>query len=501
MLAINSVKSNAIGYDMIPISFIKIIFPLISTLLLQLINTIFTVSKFPAAWKLGRVVPISKGGHYDVNNLRPITILPAMSKIVENIMKIQILSHFENFSLVHPNQFAFRRNHNTTSLILSLTDAIRTKLDHHENCVMVSLDLTKAFDRINHNVLINRLQVKFRFSKSACKLIYSYLMDRSQFVSVGGLRSSVGVVTSGVPQGSVLGPILFLAYLNDCISVMDNEFCKSYVFADDILLLYSADSDQNTYLETCLNNHLNLISNWMHLNCLEINSAKTKAVYFQLQNQNCLFPRISINGQPIEYVNSLRCLGIILDSNLNFNEHIDSLSNKVCLTLRRLYSLKAYTPTHIRHLLANSLLMSLFNYGLEVFSGTFSYNLDRLQRIIRKIIRYTFDLRIQDHDRVSELVPEFLGCSFDDYLKLRLLLHFYKTMKCGQPQFLVNEFTFINSTRNIQINVPLGHLAVFDRSFLVRVYRTWNYLPTGLRLFSYSYPNYKNKLLSFFNNV
>lgn len=498
-LAINSIKSNASGHDMIPIKFLKIIFPLISLLLCHLINTMFTVSKFPGVWKLGRVVPIAKNNNYNVDNLRPISILPAMSKIVENIMKLQILAYCDRYSLLHPNQYAFRRNHNTTSLLISLTDSIRQELDKHENCIMVSLDLTKAFDRINHNVLIKKLHENFNFSKSACQLIYSYLSDRSQYVSLEGLSSSVGAVTSGVPQGSVLGPILFLAYLNDCISLMDNTFCKSYVFADDIFLLYRFDSKTDNISEIRINNHLNSILNWMHLNYLEINSSKTKAMYFHLPTQHIVYPRVCINNQLISYVDSLKCLGIIIDSSLNFENHINSLSNQVSFILRRLYALKAYTPKYVRYRLAHALLMSKINYCLEVFTGTLSGNINYLERMVRRVIRYVFNIRLRDHDRVSELVPEFLGCKFHDYLNLRLLLYFFKIMKLGQPKILVDDFSFIPSTRNVQIEIPRIHLSILERSFKIRVCRIWNNLPSALRLFSYSYLSYKRKLLDWFD--
>ena len=146
--------------------------------------------------------------------------------------------------LFYCNQFAFRRNHSTSSLLISVTDIVRKQLNKHENCILVSLDLTKAFDRVNHNILISKLRNNFRFSRSACQLIYSYLKDRSQNVSLNELSYSVGTVTSGIPQGSVLGHILFIAYLNDCIPLMDNNFCKSFVFVDDIFLLYKYNSNE-----------------------------------------------------------------------------------------------------------------------------------------------------------------------------------------------------------------------------------------------------------------
>lgn len=203
----------------------------------------------------------------------------------------------------------------------------------------------------------------------------------------------------------------------------------------------------------------------------------------------------------IYFVDSIKCLGVILDNNLKFDNHINSITNKVCITLRRLYSLKAYTPRHVRSRLAHSLLMSTLNYGIEIFSGTWTYNINNIEKILRKIVRYVFDLKIQDHERVTELTPVFLGCTFRDYLNSRILLHFYKIMKIGKPEILVNQFSFINSTRNVQIDAPLIHSTALEFSFLVRVYRNWNCLPNRLKMFSYSYTTYKRHLTDYYNGT
>ncbi|XP_037815951.1 uncharacterized protein LOC119612237 [Lucilia sericata] len=257
--------------------------------------------------------------------------------------------------------------------------------------------------------------------------------------------------------------------------------------------------DNMENFEINLNVHLNSISSWMYTNSLEINPTKTKALSFNLTNRTFSFPRISINGQAILFVESLRCLGVIIDSKLNFNEHINLIANKTCLILRRLYSLRAFTPKHVRSRLAFSLIMSRINYCLEVFSATWSYNLNIIEATVRKVIRYVFNLRALEHDRTSMLTPVFLKCSFNNYINLRILLYFYKVIKSGKPISLVNQFSFINSTRNIQIFIPLGHLSVFDRSFVKRIHHTWSLLPNHLKQFSYSSHTYKKKLLDFFN--
>lgn len=207
-----------------------------------------------------------------------------------------------------------------------------------------------------------------------------------------------------------------------------------------------------------------------------------------------------MNGISVDYVDSLKCLGIIVDSDLDFGLHIDSLSNRICFTLRRLYALRAYTPKFVRWRLANALLMSQLNYCFEIISGTSLSNIDRLRRLLRKIIRYIFIIPLRDHDRVTECTPLFLRCTFHDFVRLRLLLLFYRVMKFGHPDSIVNEFSFLRSTRNVQIEIPRIHRLVFERSFKIRISRIWNQLPIYLRTFSFSVSTFKKKVLEYFAN-
>ncbi|KAI8123724.1 putative RNA-directed DNA polymerase from transposon X-element [Lucilia cuprina] len=162
--------------------------------------------------------------------------------------------------------------------------------------------------------------------------MFSYLSERSQFVPFGNVNSTVGHVTSGLPQGSVLGPLLFQLYLNDFTSDLSNSLSELYVFADDIYLLYDVNSVRNSICNNRLNDHMDSIYNWMRENLLDINSAKKKqkAIYFGIPNSPAIYPQIRINGINIQHVDVIKCL--------RFNGHVDSVFNGISFILRRLYA-------------------------------------------------------------------------------------------------------------------------------------------------------------------
>jgi len=234
-----SIKSNSVGCDNIPIKFVKLIFPYICDVLVFVINTVLTTAVFPDAWKIARVVPIKKKGtSTDFSNLRPISVLPSLSKVVESIIKEQMMEYVNERKLLNDRQSAYRSGHNTTSLLLSMTDMIRKNTFRNNFSVLLSLDLTKAFDSILNLLLNNKLSTRFNFSVSACNLIKSYLENRSQYVQYNDFSSECLDVVCGVPQGSVLGPLLFMLFINDFFECLDQNSCEIFMFADDIQILF-----------------------------------------------------------------------------------------------------------------------------------------------------------------------------------------------------------------------------------------------------------------------
>lgn len=315
-------------------------------------------------------------------------------------------------------------------------------------------------------------------------------------VELNGKCSSVLSLTSGVPQGSVLGPLLFMLYVNDISEYLDPELCSIFLFADDVFILFSENRNYSNVLETNINACLGRILQWTLHNSLAINPRKTKAILFGGHGEDL---NISVDSNLIEFVEYHKCLGVTIDKRLSFDPHIDGVYHRVYGILRRLYSVNIFLPYWVKKRLAHALLMPQILYGLEVISGTTGFNIDKLKRVMNMVVRFVYGIKRREH--ISEHVELFLGTSFNNYVTLRNLMFFQKVMKSGRPVLLCDMFNFSRSIRNTQIFIPRIFCSIFERSFVVRVARWWNQLPIELRVFSHSNNAFRLKLLDRFQST
>ena len=250
----------------------------ISDILTKIINLSFETGIFPSALKLVKVIPVfkNKGSNQDYNNYRPISLLSNVDKIFEKLVHRRIVSFLDKYDAIYQKQFGFRKQHSTAHTLISLTEEIRRALDKGQFSCGVFIDLQKAFDTVDHTILLNKLK-HYGIRGKANKWFHSYLTDRRQFVSIAGANSEIRHILHGVPQGSVLGPLLFIIYINDIyLSILNSS---TYLFADDTGILNSNDNPK--HIEKQLNKDLNSLFKWLCANKISLNVTKTEVVLFK----------------------------------------------------------------------------------------------------------------------------------------------------------------------------------------------------------------------------
>jgi len=326
---------KGVGPDGIPNQILKLIEPLITAPLTDIINTSIRSGSFPEEWKKSVILPIFKEGDRDVTgNYRPIALTNTLSRIVEKVIGDQINTFLKENDALSKNQHGFRNNHSTENLLLDLFNHWYKILDNKTGdryVVITSLDVKKAFDSVNHDILMNKLQFQYNFSKEMLSWTKSFLKDRIISTKVNDTLSQPCVINTGVPQGSITGPKFFIMHTNDVNDVPIKTVNKQ--FADDAIKSAKGDSPNNA-IES-MNTNLLPVLDWYSLNLLMINPIKTKSVVLSTTKLDTNeLPKIMVYGNETKFFPTVKYLGIIVDSKLSFVNHLDTLKCKVVHKLK-----------------------------------------------------------------------------------------------------------------------------------------------------------------------
>jgi hypothetical protein len=345
----------------ISVKVIKNIIQSIAPYLAVIFNNCVDEGTFPDLMKYSKVIPLFKSGNKeDPNNFRPISILPALSKIYEKLILDQLVSHFSDNNLFHGAQFGFIKGRSTTDAGVMLLRHIFDAWERSQNALGVFCDLSKAFDCVDYQTLLCKLQ-HYGIKNIALKLLFSYLHSRTQIIDINGVKSSGSRVTMGVPQGSILGPFLFLVYIND-LPFFAEKFCDIVLFADDTSLIFKYDRNKINFDD--VSNALSEIVSWFTINNLQLNTTKTKCIKFVLPNVKKIDVNIKLNDITLGLIESTTFLGIILDSRLQWNPQITSLACKLSSAVYAIKKIRQYTDIATARTVYFSYFHSIMSYGI-----------------------------------------------------------------------------------------------------------------------------------------
>ena len=434
-------KNKGTGPNGIPTEILQLISFFISIPLSKIYNMCITSGVQPDKLKLAHAVPIfKKGSRLLVSNYRPISLLSNLNKILEKIMHKRIYAFLEKYEILYNLQFGFRSKYSTTHALIHMTEAIRSALDSGNVTCGIFVDFAKAFDTVNHEILLKKLD-NYGFRGAINNWFRSYLTNRQQKVVINGFESKSQVMKHGVPQGSVLGPILFLIYINDLHRSI--KHCTTYHFADDTNLL-NISKDYAT-LQRRVNYDLFSLHKWLTANKISLNEGKTELIYFRKGG----FPpalKIKLHGKTLYPSKVVKYLGVYLDEFLNGEAHCKELIKKLNRGNGMLAKARHYVPYLELKNIYHAIFCSHLMYGAQVWTSKLISVSEKISRLQKRAVRIMTFAEFKAH---SEPLFKQLGIlKFEDNIELSNCLFVHDFLLNNLPDSYVDTFTRLLDKNN-----------------------------------------------------
>lgn len=460
----------------VSVSVVKPVINIIAPELALIFNQCIDCGVFPDLMKHSKITPLFKSGsHSDPSNFRPISVLPTFSKIFEKLILIQLQSHFNTNNLLDNKQFGFTKGRSTTDASVELISHIFHAWEESRDALGIFCDLSKAFDCVHHETLIRKLH-HYGIRGAALDLLTSYLYDRIQRVDVNGKRSPGSVVTMGVPQGSILGPFLFLIYINDLPQLVRDDH-EIVLFADDTSLLFKLKRRQNNFDD--VNNAISKVVEWFNVNNLLLNGKKTKCIRFILPNVLQVAANVKVKDEQIDLVDTTKFLGITLDNKLQWGPHIDTLSKRLSSAAYAVKKIRLLTDVDTARLVYFSYFHSIMSYGILLWGSAADINTVFVlqKRAVRAI--YNMGPRESLRNKFKEINIMTVPCQYlyENLMYVRKNINLFKKNSDNHD---------VNTRNKDKLAVPTIRLTKVSKSFKGQCVRFYNKVPSDVQSLSIS---------------
>ncbi len=480
--------------DPLPLSMLKECLPVVLSHITRIVNLSLQLGDLPEKLKLAIIRPLLKklGLELELKNYRPVSNLSFLSKLIEKIIAKQFVDHLKQNKLIDPLQSAYKKFHSTETALLRVQNDILTDIDKKKVSLLVLLDLSAAFDTIDHEILLDRLNKYYGIEGNALKWFRSFLTNRSQSVIIDDEISEPKSLKYGVPQGSVLGPLLFTAYMAPLKDVIMKHGLRYHCYADDTQIYISfspnSEEDENRAIAT-LEDAIKDIKVFMVSNKLKLNDEKTEVIFLGTETKlgQINHETVTVGESDITPVQKVKNLGVIFDKNLSMDDQVKAMCKIGFYHVKNLWKIRKFVDAEHANVAAHAFVTSKLDYGNTLLSCAPKYQIKKLQSVQNAAARVV--TKTGKYDHISQKMKDLKWLPVNHRIKYKLNLLTWKALNGQAPEYISELLCERDIDRDLRtgnskvLHVPKSNLKTMgDKAFCVAAPKTWNLLPRTLRM-------------------